>query len=105
MNYAIQISDDKSDAIVIAENGGVCTITCDNSVCRVRMFQDKIEAEYNDDIWELLSQGRVYLKRFSGNEISYSMIEYCIEWLIPMDDFTEVDFDSLVLELNKRNAY
>jgi len=103
MNYAVDLSEDKKYAVIVTEDGGACTITNEGDSCIIRMFQHKIETEYTDDIFELLSNGRVYLKKMAGTEVNDSMINYCIDWLIPMDDFTEVDFDSLIFNLNKFN--
>lgn len=103
MNYGIEISDDKKYAVIVTEDGGVCTITNEGVICMIRMFQHKIETMYDDDIFELLSQGRVYLKRMTGTQVDENMIDYCLDWLMPFIDSYEVAFDDLINQLNKRN--
>ena len=103
MNCAVDISNDEKHAVIVTEDGSVCTITNDGAICMIRMFQHKIETEYNDDIWELLSQGRVYLRRMPGTKIDESMIDYCLDWLMPFTDSIEIEFYDLINELNKKN--
>lgn len=103
MNYGVEISDDKKYAVIVTEDGGACTITNEGAICMIRMFQHKIETMYDDDIFELLSQGRVYLKRMPGTEVDDNMIDYCLDWLMPFTDSYEVAFDDLINQLNKKN--
>jgi hypothetical protein len=96
MEYAIE------DGLVIAEDGSACSYEKTGPMYLVKMYQNKIETEFDDDTIMNLSEAKVYVKRMP-KATEDEVISYCLDWMSPFTDWCEVPFTDLINQLNKTN--
>jgi hypothetical protein len=101
MRYAKEVNDDRTEAVIFVEDGGVVTIHHNGEYLLSEMYQDRVEF-YDNEVWDKLSEGKMYVKPWRNKqEVDFEMIEHAIDWLCPFcENFIEVEFFNLVSEFN-----
>ena len=102
MRYAKTISEDKREATILTEDGGVASIHHNGSHLITTRYQDRVNHFDDDEMWEILSESKQYLKDWKGkHEVNEEMIHDALAWLCPTErDWYEEDFYLFTTEFN-----
>lgn len=101
MRYAVDINDDKSEATIIVEDGGIASVHADRDYMSTVLYQEKIDF-FDDGILDRLSEGKTYIKPWrKKSEVDFEIIEHALDWLCPFcENFDEVEFNNLASEIS-----
>lgn len=95
-----------NDITILTQDGGIATIhkVEDDNRYLTTLYQDKCDATFDDEMWDRLREGKVYLKDWHDkSEIDEEMIDDALEWLnVFCHDFEKVDFDFLTNQITRQ---
>ena len=106
MRFAKQVNEDRTEAIIFVEDGGIVTIHHNGDFLLSEMYQDRVEYYDENEMWETLAEGKMHIKSWrKKQEVDLEIIEHAIKWLCPFcENFIEVEFFNLVSEFNHNQS-
>ena len=82
MKYRI-IKTSDTDFDIITEDGGVASVHYNGEKLCTNYYQSRLtDIDCDDDIWEQLSEGKIYNKDWTEKESNQEIITDALNWLV-----------------------
>ena len=94
MKYRI-IKTSITDFDIITEDGGVASVHHNGENLCTNYYQSRLtDIDCDDDIWEQLSEGKIYHKDWTKNESNQEIITDALNWLVVTSTPMNWDIDN-----------